>query len=264
MTETSSDIEGQGWIIAPETSFSPSAEDMARRAATNSEVFVKTKAEARAALTIAFTNAEAVFAHILPRLTDLSISTAQLKNDLRRDPMSIGELHGRVGLLASCSKKAKRKAALHGWYDARRALIALKQSHGRTYYGTLRQIETARQDASIGIPRLTNDTRNMLEYLYGLERSQLSEAVSENINHIAQIEAFHEAVRARFGMAHEIFGQTQTALTEEQRVHFEVLKTHEQDIRNAQSLVRNIMLLGGDDDPVELDLDLEQDWNLGR
>ena len=51
---------------------------------------------------------------------------------------------------------------------------------------------------------------------------------------------------------------------EEQRVHFEVLKTHEQDIRKAESLVRNIALLGGDDDPVELDLDLEQDWNHGR
>ena len=237
---------------------------MARRAAINSEVFVKTQAEARTALTVVFTNAEAVFAHILPKLTDLSISTDQLKNDLRREPTSIGELYGRVGLLASSSKKAKRKAALHGWYDARRALIALKQSHGRIYYGTLRQIETARQDASIGIPRLTNDTRKKLEYLYGLERAQLSEAVSENMNHIAQIEAFHEAVRARFGMAHEIFGQTQTALTEEQRVHFEVLKTHEQDIRKAESLVRNIMLLGGDDDPVELDLDLEQDWNHGR
>ena len=111
---------------------------------------------------------------------------------------------------------------------------------------------------------MLDDTRKKLEYLYGLERAQLSEAVSENMNHIAQIEAFHEAVKARFGMSLQIFGQTQTALTEEQRVHFEVLKTHEQDIRNAQSLVRNIMLLGGDDDPVELDLDLEQDWNHGR
>ena len=264
MIETSSDVEGPGWIIAPETSFSRSAEDIAGRAAINSEVFLKTQAEARAALTMAFTNAEAVFAHILPKLTDLSISKDQLKNDLPLVPISIGELHGRLGLLASRDKKAKRKAALHGWYNARWALIALEQSHGRTYYGTLRQIETARQNASIGIPRLTNDTRKKLEYLYGLERAQLSEAVSENMNHIAQIEAFHEAVRARFGMAHEIFGQTQTALTEEQRVHFEVLKTHEQDIRNAQSLVRNIMLLGGDDDPVELDLDLEQDWNHGR
>ena len=264
MTETISDIEGQGWIIAPETSFSRSAEDIAGRAAINSEVFLKTQAEARAALTMAFTNAEAVFAHILPKLTDLSISSDQLKNDLRRDSMSIGELHGRVGLLASRSKKAKRKAALDGWYDARRALVAFKQSHARTYYGTLRQIERARQNASIGIPSLLDDTRKKLEYLYGIERAQLSEAVSENMNHIAQIEAFHEAVKARFGMAHEIFGQTQTALTEEQRVHFEVLKTHEQDIRKAESLVRNIMLLGGDDDPVELDLDLEQDWNHGR
>ena len=84
------------------------------------------------------------------------------------------------------------------------------------------------------------------------------------MNHIAQIVAFHEAVRARFGMAHKIFGQTQTALMEEQRVHFEVLKTHEQDNRKAESLVRKIMLLEGDDDPVELDLDLEQDWNHGR
>ena len=213
---------------------------------------------------MSFINAEAVFAHILPKLTDLSISTDQLKNDLRREPMSIGELHGRVGLMASLAKKAKRKAALDAWYDARRALIALKQSHGRTYYGTLRQIETARQYASIGIPRLTNDTRNKLEYLYGLEGAQLSEAVNENMNHIAQIETFHEAVKARFGMALQIFGQTQRALTEEQRVHFEVLKTHEHDIRKAESLVRNIMLLGGDDDPVELDLDLEQDWNHGR
>jgi len=139
MTETNSDAEGQGWIISPETSFSRSAEDMARRAAINSEVFVKTQAEARAALTMTFANAEAVFAHILPKLTDLSISTDQLKNDLRREPMSIGELHGRVGLLASRSKKAKRKVALHGWYDARWALIALKQSHGRIYYGTLRR-----------------------------------------------------------------------------------------------------------------------------
>jgi hypothetical protein len=177
MIETSSDVEGLGWIIAPESSFSGSAEDMAQ-------------AEARAALTMSFINAEAVFAHILPKLTDLSISTDQLKNDLRREPMSIGELHGRVGLMASLAKKAKRKAALDAWYDARRALIALKQSHGRTYYGTLRQIETARQYASIGIPRLTNDTRNKLEYLYGLEGAQLSEAVNENMNHIGLYDGF--------------------------------------------------------------------------
>lgn len=264
MTETSTASEGQGWIIAPETSFSRSAEDMAHRTAINSEVFVKTQAEARAALTMTFTNAEAVFAHISPKLTDLSISIDHFKNELRREPMSIGELHGRVGLMASRAKKAKRKAALNAWYNARRALITLKRSYERTYYETLRQIETARQNASIGIPKLSDDTRNKLEYLDGLERAQLSEVVSVNMNHIVQIEAFHEAVKARFGVALKIFGQTQTALTEEQGVHFEVLKTHEQDIRQAQSLARNIALLGGDDEPLELELDLEREWDHGR
>ena len=264
MPETKSEAEGVRWIIAPETSFLRSAEDMAQITAINSDVFLETKAEAKAALEIAFKDAENIFVQCLPRLTDMAVSKDQFKNSLPREPESLGELHGHQGLLASRDDKVRRKAAINAAFDARRALVSLKHIHQSTFGKAIGQIEAARQNASIGIPRLTNDTRNKLEYLYGLEPAQLTEAVNENMDHIAKIEEFHEAVRARFGMALKIFGQTQMALTEEQRVHFEILKTNEQDIRKAESLVRNIMLLGGDDDPVELDLDLEQDWNHGR
>jgi hypothetical protein len=264
MPETKSEAEGVEWLIAPEISFARSAEDMAQMTAIKSDVFLETKAETKAALDKAFKDAENIFVQCLPRLTDIAVSKDQFTNSLPRELESLGELHGHQGLLASRDDKVRRKAAINAAFGARRALVSLKRIHQSTFDAVIGQIETARQNASIGIPRLPNDTRNKLEYLDGLERAQLSEAVSENMNHIAQIEAFHEAVRTRFGVALKIFGQTQTALTEEQRVHFEVLKTHEQDIRKAQRLVRSIALLGGDDEPLELDLDLEQDWNHGR
>jgi len=264
MPETKSEAEGLGWIIAPETSFTRSAEDMAQMTAIKSDVFLETKAEAKAALDIAFKDAENIFAQCLPRLTDIAVSTDRFINSLPREPESLGELHGHQGLLASRDDKVRRKAAINAAFGARRTLVSLKRVHQSTFDAAIGQIETARQNASIGIPRLPNNTRNKLEYLCGLERAQLTEAVGENRNHIAQIEMFHEAVRARFGMALKIFGQAETSLTEEQRVHFDVLKVHEQDIRNAQSLVRSIALLGGDDESLELDLDLEQEWNHER
>ena len=74
MPETKSEAEGLGWIIAPETSFTRSAEDMAQMTAIKSDVFLETKAEAKAALDKAFKDAENIFVQCLPRLTDIAVS----------------------------------------------------------------------------------------------------------------------------------------------------------------------------------------------
>ena len=196
MTGINSDTESQKWIIAPETSFLRLAEDMAQSAAVNSVEFLERKAEVKTALDTAFKDAEEVFAQYLPSAINRAVSTEQFRSSLPSEPMALGELIGHTGFLASRAKKAKRKTAIHAAYDSRRAMVELKRFHIRIYDRTLGQIGTARRNASIGIPRLTNDTRYKLEYLYGLERAQLTEAVSENLNYIAEIKAFHEAVRA--------------------------------------------------------------------
>ena len=261
-----SDIEReygtQGWLIAPELHFSRSAKVMAQTAVINSDVFLDMLAEIRASLDKAFVDAERIFALFSPMLTDPAISIQQFRDRLPSEPMDFGELQGRKGLLASGLQKATRQAAIRASYDARRAMVALKGFHERTYQEAMRKIETARQNASIGVPELSTDSKSALEHLHSLDSNQLTQAVKKNVNHIAKIEAFHEAVRWRFGLAHKIFGQTETALTEEQRVHFYVLKLHEQEIRRAQSLVRSIALLGGDDEPLEIDLEIE--WGRER
>lgn len=262
MSDIESEGDTQGWMLAPETHFSRSAEEMAQAAALNSDGFLDTKAEASAALDKAFKDPSSIFDRYLPRLTDPTISTDQFRNSLPREPMDFGELLGRKGFLASRVQKAERKTALDASYDFRRALVALKRSHEKTYHETMRRIQAARENASIGIPKLSADTRKTLKYLYDLERAELGEVISQNLDHIAEIEAFHVAVKSRFGKALKIYGQTSPTLTEEQLVHFNVLKAHEQDIRQAQSLIRSIALLGDDEEPPELTI--EQEWDYGR
>lgn len=262
MLETTSEAEPQNWIIAPEMRFSRSVEDLAQIEVLNSVVFLETKDKAREALDEAFKDAARIFDQYLLKIIDPAISKDQFKKNLPREPESIGDLYGRTGFLASRDEKAKYKSAVNACFGARRALIALKHIHASTYVAAIGRIETARRNASIGIPKLSKTSRKALVHLGSLETEQFAKAVIENASHIVAIEAFHEAVRGRFGLAHKIFGQTQTALTEEQRVHFDVLKVHEQDIRQAQSLVRSIALLGGDDEPLELDL--EREWGHGR
>ena len=260
--ETDTEADAQDWLIAPETSFLRSAEDVAQATTLESDVFLETKAEAKAALDAAFTNAEDIFAKYLPKLTDPAIPKNQFRDSLPREPERIGELHGRKGILASRVDKEKRKSSENAFVEARRGLVTLKRVHEASYYKTISKIEMARKNACIGVPILCEAKLDKLKCLSGLERDQLTNVVNDNLRHIADIQAFHGAVRKRFGLAHKIFRQTQTYLTEEQLVHFDVLKTHEKDIRQAESLVRSIALLGDDEEPTELKI--EQEWDHGR
>lgn len=260
--ETDTEAESQDWLIAPETGFSRLAEDIAQAAVLKSDVFLEIKAEAKAALDAAFTNAEDIFAQYLTKLTDLNIPKNQFRDSLPREPERIGELYGRKGILASRAEKERRKSSENAFVEARRYLVNLKRIHEASYHKTISKIEMARKNAGIGVPILCEATRDKLKYLSGLERNQLTNVVNDNLRHIADIQAFHEAVRKRFGLAHKIFRQTQTYLTEEQLVHFDVLKTHEKVIRQAESLVRSIALLGDYEQPTELKR--EQEWDHSR
>lgn len=249
------------WLIAPELAFECSAEVAAQNEVLGSEGFLKAKSEFETAFVTAFQDAESILEKYMPMLTDPALTKEGLKGRLPAEAVGYGRLHGRKGFMASRRDRAKRKASIKAAYDARVLLLRLKDLHRHAYVSVLGRVEGARRVANVGIPKLSTALKAELAELHCLDRAPLEKAVVEHAPSIKKIEAFHFAIKTRFGLNHQIFGTPNTFLTSDQLVHLDVLKTIRPQITQAQALNRAIACLEfNESTELELERDWEPDW----
>ena len=245
------------WLIAPELAFECSAEVTAQNEVLGSEGFLKAKSEFETAFVTAFQDAESVIEKYMPMLTDPALTKEELKGLLPAEAEGYGRLHGRKGFMTLRQDKAKRKASIKAAYDARVSLLRLKDLHHHAYMSVLGRVEAARRVANIGIPKLSKALKAKLAELHSLDRASLEKAVVDHASSIKKIEAFHFAIKTRFGLNHQIFGTPNTFLTSDQLVHLDVLKTIRPQIIQAQALNRAIACLEFNE---SVELELEREW----
>jgi len=228
------------WIVAPETSFGRTAEEMAHIRALKDEGFLQAESQGRASLGKAFKDVDKIMSKYMPSITDASIGNHDFKDGLSDQYEGYGELHGRKGLTASRADRAARDAAIKASRGTRRALLDMKQSYQFAYGKALARIKAARKTANTGIPELSENADKTLKRLYSVEGADFEKTISDRPEDVREIEAFHEAVSQRFGLQHEIFGDKKKDLTDEQAVHLDKLGAHEQQIKLAQSVVEKV------------------------
>ena len=245
------------WLIAPELVFERSAEVAAQNEVLESKGFLKAKSEFETAFATAFQDAESIVEKYMTMLTDPALSKEELKGRLPADAIGYGRLHGQKGFMASRLDRAKRKASIKAAYDARVSLLRLKDLHHHAYMSVLGRVEGARRVANIGIPKLSKALKAELAELHSLDRAPLEKAVVNHASSIKKIEAFHFAIKTRFGLNHQIFGTPNTFLTTDQLVHLDVLQTIRPQIIQAQALNRAIACLEFNE---SVELELEREW----
>ena len=228
------------WLVAPETSFGRSAEEMAQVSALKDEGFLQAEEQGRASLGEAFKDADKIVAKYMPSITNASIGNHDFKDGLSDKYESYGELHGRKGLTASRADRASREAAIKASRGTLRALRDMKKAYQTAYGRALSRIETARKRAVIGIPALSKSADRMLKTLYSLEGDQFDKALSENPLDVKEIEAFQALIKKRFGNRIVLFGDRQSELTDEQMSHMDILIAHEKQIKRAFSVIAQI------------------------
>jgi len=222
------------WLVAPETSFGRSAEEMAQLRALKDEGFLQAEAQGRASLGTAFKDVDKIMTKYMPSITDASIGNHAFKDGLSDKYESYGELHGRKGLTASRADRAARDSAIKSSRGTRKALLDMKQSYQMAYGKALARINTARKTAEVGIPELSPSADQTLKRLYGLEGEQFHKVKNNSAADIAEINAFTKAVQKRFGQHHVIFGDRQKELTDEQAAYLPILNKHKNQIKWAQ------------------------------
>ena len=222
------------WIVAPETSFGRTAEEMAQLSALKDEGFLQAEAQGRASLGTAFKDVDKIMTKYMPSITDASIGNHAFKDGLSDKYESYGELHGRKGLTASRADRAARDSAIKASRGTRKALLDMKQSYQVAYGKALARINTARKTAEVGIPELSKNADQTLKRLYSLEGEQFHKVKNNSAADIAEINAFTKAVQNRFGQHHVIFGDRQKELTDEQAAHLPILNMHKNQIKWAQ------------------------------
>ena len=230
------------WLVAPETSFGRSAEEMAQIRALKSEAFTQAEQSARAELGEAFSDVDKIMAKYMPSIMDASIGNHAFKDGLSDEYESYGTLHGRKGLTASRADRAKRAAAVKASRATRSALLDMKRRYQGAYGKAITRIKRGRESAKVGIPLLSDGADKTLKRLYSVDSSSFAKTLNENPADVREIEAFHEAVSQRFGSYIEIFGDRSHELSDEQAVHLKTLAPHENQIKFAQAVVSEIDL----------------------
>jgi len=222
------------WLVAPETSFGRSAEEMAQIRALKSEAFLQAEERGRAELGEAFKDVDKIMTKYMPSITDASIGNHAFEDGLSGEYENYGELHGRKGLTASRADRAKRAEAIKASRGTRSVLLDMKRMYQGAYGKAITRIRRSRESAKIGIPHLSESADKTLKRLYSVEGSAFNKAVNESAADLREIAAFNEAISKRFGSYIEIFGSRSKDLSDEQALHLPVLNQHKNQIKLAQ------------------------------
>ena len=245
------------WIVAPETSFGRSAEEMAQIRALKSEAFTQAEQSARATLGEAFSDVDKIIDKYMPSIMDASIGNHAFRDGLSKEYESYGTLHGRKGLTASRADRAKRTAAVKASRGTRRALLDMKRRYQGAYGKAISRIRRSRESAKVGIPVLSESADKTLKRLYSLDGSDFNKTLNESpAVELQEIQVFHEAVSQRFGSYIEIFGDRSKDLSDEQAVHLGALAPHENQIKLAQAVASKIDIAEGVTLTIKPDLNL--------